>query len=809
MRNRARMLYNGKISLSALEDSSGVLDAVPCLQPEDKIDIVTGTCSAMLDTILTNTCPSLTVQLPVRRYAGYTFYSGIPFTAFNRYNGATPVTFTRVMYAYYDAPGACLDDTVRINIYITGCPDIDDDNDGLPDYLELNNSFAIGDADGDGQPNWFDPDYTYLFIFVHRDYNSDGYNDLFDPAADYDNDGILNFYDTNYPLFFFVDSNGDGVNDNMDKDLDGIPNNFDLDSDNDGIPDTVESFGVDANGDGRIDGYADIDNDGFSDNVDGHTEDLPGGTWLRSSGLGLGAVNTDGDADGLGNPYPNYLDLDSDNDGIPDITEVFGTDASNSAKVNVYADADGDGYTDGLDADVGNDLVVDNSGGPLLKTSADGNGDGRTDSWPNKNIDADTKPNPYDLDSDGDGILDVTEAQFTDANRDARVDGAINTNGRNTALAALGSLTIPNTDGTGRSNPFDIDSDDDGIPDNVEGMSTAGYLLPAAADADGDGINDSYDGYNGFGGNGVILVGITPENTDADGFPTPDYLDTDTDNDGLIDRIEGNDFNFNNIQDDNVTLMGTDFDSDGLDDRFDANNSSAEATSARMGNGGTITGDPTPGSITVVQRTAMAWGCPFERDWRCLPFILSCEFLNVKASLTGNTTKLNWEVLCKQPIDYFIIERSTDRQHFTNATSVQARSIINEVEPYNTVDDVTPVTTDIIYYRIKAVAKDGKTGNYSTIVAVRKQGANIKLLQILPNPVTDQLQILISSKLNAEVTILILDASGKTLYKNKETLQAGSNTVTNRYVASLASGTYYLKVLNEHINLSAKFNVLK
>jgi hypothetical protein len=360
----------------------------------------------------------------------------------------------------------------------------------------------------------------------------------------------------------------------------------------------------------------------------------------------------------------------------------------------------------------------------------------------------------------------------------------------------MGSLTLLNTDGSQKSNPYDIDSDDDGIPDNVEGMSTAGYLLPAGTDTDSDGIDDTYDSYNGFGGNGITPVGITPVNTDADGFPLPDYIDTDTDNDGAIDRKEGNDFNFNGQADDLITLTGTDTDGDGLDDRFDANNSSAEATSARMGNGGTTSGDPTPGSTTVVQHTTVTLGCPTERDWRCLPFVLSCEFLNVKATLTGNAVRLNWEVLCKQQIDYFIIERSTDRQSF------------NEVEAYNAADDVAAVTTDIIYYRIKAVAKDGKT-NYSTIVAVRKQGANIKLLQILPNPVTDQLQILLSCKLNDDADVLILDASGKILYRFKETLQAGSNKITYRQVASLAPGIYYLKVMSKETNHTAKFNVVK
>lgn len=49
--------------------------------------------------------------------------------------------------------------------------------------------------------------------------------------------------------------------------------------------------------------------------------------------------------------------------------------------------------------------------------------------------------------------------------------------------------------------------------------------------------------FNGFGGDGIHPV-------DTDGGIVPDYLDSDTDNDGLIDRIEGNDLNLNGQQDD-------------------------------------------------------------------------------------------------------------------------------------------------------------------------------------------------------------------------------------------------------------------
>src|SRR5205085_6569826 len=117
---------------------------------------------------------------------------------------------------------------------IIAWPDIDDDNDGIPDYVEISNPLAMQDANGNGNPNWSDLSYP-----GYVDNNADGFNDNFDPGADSDNDGIPNFYDIN--IAGFVDTNGDGVNDNMDKDLDGVPNNLDLDSDNDGIPDVVES----------------------------------------------------------------------------------------------------------------------------------------------------------------------------------------------------------------------------------------------------------------------------------------------------------------------------------------------------------------------------------------------------------------------------------------------------------------------------------------------------------------------------------------------------------------------------------------
>ncbi len=117
------------------------------------------------------------------------------------------------------------------------------------------------------------------------------------------------------------------------------------------------------------------------------------------------------------------------------------------------------------------------------------------------------------------------------------------------------SRIVYDTDGDGIADHFDIDADKDGITDNVEAQTTAGYIAPTGdgviADANGDGLDDVY-GPNG----------LTPVNTD--GTDAADYLDADSDNDGLADIVERGDGQATSI------TSTTDSDRDGLLDIFEA-----------------------------------------------------------------------------------------------------------------------------------------------------------------------------------------------------------------------------------------------
>jgi len=161
-------------------------------------------------------------------------------------------------------------------------------------------------------------------------------------------------------------------------------------------------------------------------------------TQPNKSTLKFFAVCVPKDSDG--DLIPDQLDVDSDNDGIRDTIEaqvnnaviLSNLDTDNNGLDNAFepgftpVDSDLDGVADYLDLDSDNDGIIDS-----VETASD--------------FDADGIPNYRDLDSDNDLCLDVTDAGFSDDDKDGRFGNSpitVDTKGR--VIGAPYTNTNPN-----------------------------------------------------------------------------------------------------------------------------------------------------------------------------------------------------------------------------------------------------------------------------------------------------------------------------------------------------------------------------
>lgn len=213
------------------------------------------------------------------------------------------------------------------------------------------------------------------------------------------------------------------------------------------------------------------------------------------------------------------IDLDRDDDGIPNSFEDLNADMDNDPATNP-TDTDNDGIPDYLD-----------------------------------------------IDSDGDGIPDNVEAQttlgyssptLTDANADG-IDDAYE------SVGATGLLPV-DSDVDGLPDYVDGDSDNDNVPDIIEANddNQNGILdiVPSGSDGDNDGLDDAFEGGT------AIDIDVNDEIND----PRVDLMDTDSDGEADYRDIDDDEDGIETIDEDldqNGDYADDDSDGDGIPNYLD------------------------------------------------------------------------------------------------------------------------------------------------------------------------------------------------------------------------------------------------
>ena len=195
----------------------------------------------------------------------------------------------------------------------------------------------------------------------------------------------------------------------------------------------------------------------------------------------------DSDSDGIA----DLLDVDDENDGIPDIEEAGfkaysnGKSTMDRTSAVTWLDANNNGFNDYIETMI--------SGGTYLLPDTDGDG----------------VPNYLDLDSDNDSFFDVDESGLLNGDGDitgdgkgdgldSDGDGLLNLYDNSTVYGTTARAYAQDTDGNNILDYLELDSVDDGVNDIQTGLyasfdTNANGRIDGSGDADLDGILDVFD----------------------------------------------------------------------------------------------------------------------------------------------------------------------------------------------------------------------------------------------------------------------------------------------------------------------------
>ncbi|MEI9911790.1 MAG: T9SS type A sorting domain-containing protein [Bacteroidota bacterium] len=181
---------------------------------------------------------------------------------------------------------------------------------------------------------------------------------------------------------------------------------------------------------------------------------------------------------------------------------------------------------------------------------------------------------------------------------------------------------------------------------------------------------------------------------------------------------------------------------------------------------------------------------------------LPLHLLDFSGNLVNTDALLNWKTENEVKTLEFIVERSTDGQHYIPAGSVGSANSAG-THYYNFTDpNVTSLNASILYYRLKQKDMDGRF-TYSRILALPLDKSRNMVL-FYPNPVINEANLTITVNRPERVNVKIIDNKGRLVKQQYWSISAGSTSLLID-VQGLAKGMYYLELKGETIRYNRQF----
>jgi hypothetical protein len=188
---------------------------------------------------------------------------------------------------------------------------------------------------------------------------------------------------------------------------------------------------------------------------------------------------------------------------------------------------------------------------------------------------------------------------------------------------------------------------------------------------------------------------------------------------------------------------------------------------------------------------------------------LPVTLLSFSGVYNNGSTTLNWETENEVGFSHYEIERKGASGSFAMIANKQSKGNAGK-SSYQHVDNISALTDEVVYYRLKMVDFDGKY-KYSNTIMVRKEQKVLTGITINPNPVvkTNDATVRFQSAVNTIVTLRVIDMSGRMVMQQQNRVSEGVNSIPVNNLERLQPGIYIVQLQNGEELSAVKLSIVR
>ena len=162
----------------------------------------------------------------------------------------------------------------------------------------------------------------------------------------------------------------------------------------------------------------------------------------------------------------------------------------------------------------------------------------------------------------------------------------------------------------------------------------------------------------------------------------------------------------------------------------------------------------------------------------------------------GSRNILHWETANETNNKGFELQRSANGEKFSSIASINSKAENGNSSSvlYYSYNDEKPLA-GTNYYRLRQIDFDGKESFSNIVVLKSAQITKAEISKVYPNPVEDQLNIILNTPNSEKVNIRITDLVGKVITEKVLQTNQGDNTIQFP-TSQLSRGTYLIRVFS-------------